>query len=71
MKRGFWNSGGFGDSAKHLFVQETIRRNKLDCFAISQTGRPQFSVRFLTHLSAGYDFSWYCLPPLGRPGGVC
>ena len=56
MKGGFWNSGGFGDSAKHLFVRETIREQKLDFFAISETGRSQFSSPFLTHLSGGHDF---------------
>jgi exonuclease III len=70
MKGGFWNSGGFGDTAKHLFVRETFQEYKLDFFAISETGRDSFSVPFLTHLAGGCDIHWYCLPPIGRSGGM-
>jgi hypothetical protein len=34
----FWNGEGFGDPAKHLFVQESIRDYKLDFFTILETG---------------------------------
>ena len=29
----FWNSDGFGDVAKHLFVKEQLREEKLDFIA--------------------------------------
>jgi hypothetical protein len=51
-------------------VDETIRDYKLDFFAILETGRSNFSVPFLHHLSGGLDFVWYCLPPQGRSGGI-
>jgi hypothetical protein len=57
-------------SAKHLFVHESIRHHKLDFFAILETGRSDFSAPFLRHLSGGFDFSWYFLPPQGRSGGI-
>jgi mannosylglycoprotein endo-beta-mannosidase len=70
MKGAFWNSGGFRDSAKHIFVSETIRDFKLDFFAISESGRDNFSAPFLNHISGGLDFQWYCVPPNGRSGGI-
>ena len=66
----FWNSEGFHDPRKHLFVQESIRERKLDFLALSETGRSNFSTLFLSHLAAGRDFSWFCLPPRGRSGGM-
>jgi hypothetical protein len=29
-----WNPGGFGDTAKYLFVKEAIREHKLDFIAL-------------------------------------
>jgi hypothetical protein len=66
----FWNGEGFRDPAKHLFVRETIRDYKLDFFAILETGQSDFSVPFLRNIAGGADFSWYCLPPQGRPGRI-
>jgi hypothetical protein len=66
----FWNGEGFRDPAKHSFVHETIRNFKLDFFAILETGRSDFSAPFLHHILGGLDFSWYCLPPQGRSGGI-
>jgi hypothetical protein len=51
-----WNLGGFGDTAKHLFVQEAIREHKLDFLALLETGRSNFSIPFLNQLAAGYNF---------------
>ena len=70
MKGIFWNSYGFGDLAKHLFVRETIREHKLDFFVILETGRSSFSTPFLNHLAGGFDYQWFCLPPIGRSGGM-
>ena len=63
VKALFWNSEGFRDFAKHLFVQESIRERRLDFIALSETGRSNFFTPFLAHLAAGQDFSWFCLPP--------
>ena len=51
-------------------VIETIRDYKLDFFAISETGKANFSAPFLNKLSGGFDFLWYCLRPQGRSGGM-
>ena len=47
----FWNSEGFRDPGKHLFVNESIRERKLDFIALSETGRSNFATPFLNHLS--------------------
>jgi exonuclease III len=65
-----WNSEGFGDTAKHLFVRESIRDYKLDFIALLETGRSNFSIPFLNQMAAGHSFSWFCLPPQGRSGGI-
>ena len=65
-----WNSEGFKDPAKHLFVKEAVRDNCLDFIALLETGRANFTVPFLANLAAGQDFSWFCLPPHGRSGGI-
>ena len=66
----FWNSEGFRDPGKHFFVKESIRERKFDFIALSETGRSNFATPFLNHLAAGQDFSWFCLPPRGRSGGM-
>jgi exonuclease III len=65
-----WNCEGFGDPAKHFFVQEAIREHKLDFLALLETGRSNFSIPFLNRLAAGFDYNWFCLPPHGRSGGI-
>jgi hypothetical protein len=70
MQALIWNSEGFKDTAKHLFIQESIREYKLDFVALVETGRSNFSVPFLRNLAAGRDFSWFYLPPHGRSGGI-
>jgi hypothetical protein len=65
-----WNSEGFRDTGKHLFVSEAIREHRLDFIALLETGRSNFTVPFLSNLAAGHDFAWYCLPPHGRSGGI-
>jgi hypothetical protein len=70
LKGMIWNSEGFKDPNKHLFVNESIREQKLDFIALLETGRSNFSVPFLNHLSTGLDFHWLCLPPHGRSGGI-
>jgi hypothetical protein len=70
MKGFIWNSGGFGDPAKHSLIKENVKDQKLDFIVISETGRPSFSTPFLTNLAASMDFNWFCLPPRGRSGGI-
>ena len=70
MKGTIWNSGGFRDTAKHLVVSDAIREFKLDFFAVIETGRDNFYTLFLRNLAGGLDYSWYCLPPQGRSGGI-
>ena len=70
MRGMIWNSGGFGDNAKHLALSEFIKDYKLDFVAIIETGRASFATHFLKFLAGGLDFVWYCLPPHGRSGGM-
>jgi hypothetical protein len=70
MKGFIWNSDGLGNSAKHLTINESVREHSLDFVVISETGRSNFSAPFLRHLSAGFEFSWFVLPPQGRSGGI-
>jgi hypothetical protein len=65
-----WNCDGFANTAKHLFVSESIREYNLDFIALLETGRPNFTIQFLRNLAGGRDFSWFCLPPHGRSGGI-
>ena len=66
----FANREGLRDPAKHFFIQEIIREQRLDFLALSETGRANFATPFLSHLSAGLDFAWFCLPPHERSGGM-
>jgi hypothetical protein len=70
MNAFIWNGDGFGDQAKHRIVIDAIREHRLDCVVLSETGRGNFSSQFLNHLVGGRDFSWFCLPPRGRSGGI-
>ena len=55
MKGMIWNSDGFGDTAKHGTVTETIREHNLSFVVILETGRSNFSVPFLKLLAGGRD----------------
>jgi hypothetical protein len=70
MKAFIWNSEGIRDTGKHSIIHENIREQNLDIVAILETGRRDFSASFLTNLSAGKDFIWFCLPSHGRSGGI-
>jgi exonuclease III len=65
-----WNCEGFRDTAKHRFVKDSIREHRLDFIALLETGRSNFTFHFLRSLAAGFNFSWFCLPPHGRSGGI-
>jgi hypothetical protein len=66
----FWNSDGFGDVAKHLFVKEQLRDEKLYFITLLETGRSNFSIHFLKKLANGLDYSWFYLPPHGKSRGI-
>jgi hypothetical protein len=70
MKAFIWNSEGIRDTGKHSIIHENITEQNLDIVAILETGRRDFSASFLSNLSAGKDYSWFCLPPHGRSGGI-
>jgi hypothetical protein len=70
MKGFIWNSDGFGDPAKHLNIKEAVREFKLDFVVIFETARGSFLAPFLANLAASMDYSWYCLPPRDRSGGI-
>jgi hypothetical protein len=61
-----WNSEGFKDPRKHLFVKEAIREHRLDFIAFLETGSSNFSKSFLSSLVGTADFAWFCLSPCGR-----
>jgi hypothetical protein len=47
-----------------------VKTHKLDFIIISEIGRESFSAPFLNNLAAGMDYSWFCLSPRGRSGGI-
>jgi hypothetical protein len=51
------NSEGFKDTAKHLFIQESIREYNLDIMALVETCLSNFSASFIRYLAAGRDFA--------------
>ena len=53
LKGMFWNSQGICDPAKHDFIQETVREQRLDFIALSETGRSNFATHFINRLAAG------------------
>jgi hypothetical protein len=65
-----WNSEGFKDPGKHLFVKESIREHDLDFIASLEIGHSNFAIPFLQDLATGKDFAWYCLPPHGWSRGI-
>ena len=48
MKGMIWNTDGFGDTAKHLTISETVKEQKLDFVVLVETGRSSFSNPFLS-----------------------
>ena len=47
-----------------------MREQHLDFVAIVETGRSLFATPFLKFLAGGRDFTWFCIPPHGRSGGM-
>jgi exonuclease III len=70
MKGVFWNSDGFKDPKKYKFISDLTKENGLNFIAISETGRSEFTPRFLKNLCAGREYLWHCKAPIGRSGGM-
>jgi hypothetical protein len=70
MRGTFWNSNGFKDPKKHKFISDLTKENDLDFIALSETGRIDFSPRFLKNLCLGRDYLWHSKAPWGRSGGM-
>ena len=70
MKGFYWNSRGLSDLAKYRYIAEAIRDHNLDFVAVMETGKQDMSKSNLFRLSGGADFTWHCLPPRGRSGGI-
>jgi hypothetical protein len=70
MRGIFWNRNGFKDPKKHKFISDLTKENNLNFIAISETGRSDFSPRFLKNLCAGRDYLWHSKAPRGRYGGM-
>jgi hypothetical protein len=66
----FSNIIGLGDLAKPGIFANSIPDQNLDFLAILETGRHDFTVSFLNHLSGGINFVWHSHPPRGRSGGI-
>jgi hypothetical protein len=66
----FKNNRGLKDLDKHLYIVESIKEHVIDFVAISETGKRNYSTRFLNRLSGGENFVWVSRPPRGRSGGL-
>ena len=53
MKGFIWNSNGFGDTAKHCTVHDSVKEHKLDFVVLLETGRSNFAAPFLRYLAGG------------------
>lgn len=56
--------------AKHRFLAETSKENKLDFIALLEMGRDNFTSHFLETVFGGLDYDSHCLPPRGSTGGI-
>ena len=70
MRGFYWNSRGLSDLAKYRYISEAIKEHSLDYVAVMVTGKRDMSRANLNRLSGGADFTWHCLPPRGRSGGI-
>ena len=58
------------DLAKYRYISEAIKDHKLDFVAVMETKKKDMSKPNLNHLSGDADFTWHCLSPRGRSGGI-
>jgi exonuclease III len=70
MKGISWNTNGLKDPKKHKFISNLTKEHNLNFIAPSETGRSDFTPRFLKNLSAGWDYLWHSKAPKGRSGGM-
>ena len=70
MRGMFWNSRGLLDLPKHKHVGDCVRDHGLDFVAIYEAGKCDFRAHVFDHLSGGLEYTWHCLPPRGRSGGI-
>jgi hypothetical protein len=60
----------FKDPKKHKFISDLTKKNSLNFIAILETGRSDFSTRFLKNLYLRRDYLWYSKATRGRFGGM-
>ena len=53
MKGVFWNSRGFKDLAKHIFLADLVKEEQINFIALFETGRDDFPDHILKNLCAG------------------
>jgi hypothetical protein len=70
MRGIFWNSNGFNDPKKHKYISDLTKKNNLEFIDVSETGRSDFSSRFLKNLCVGREYLWHIKAPRGRSGGM-
>jgi len=70
MKGIFWNCRGLRDLAKHTFLHDVARDNKLDFIALSETNKNSFSTQCLENFCAAADFVWHWRCPRGMSVGI-
>ena len=55
---------------KYKFISDLVAELSLDFVTLSETGRKDFSQKFLKNLCGGKDFLGHCKAPHGRSGGM-
>jgi hypothetical protein len=56
MRGKIWNSRGLRDLAKHLHIADYIKDHELDFVAIKESGKQDFPLKILDHISGGVQF---------------
>jgi hypothetical protein len=56
--------------AKHRFLVELVKKEKINFSALSETDRESFPDHVLNNLCVGRDFLWHTMAPHGRSGGI-
>jgi hypothetical protein len=69
-KKNMWLPNERNDLAKHPYITDAIKDHNLDFVAIMKSGKQDMQRTNLNRLSREADFSWHCLLPRGRSGGI-
>jgi hypothetical protein len=56
--------------AKHRFLAELVKEEKIKFIALSETDCESFPDHVLKNLCVGRDFLWHTMAPHGRSGGI-